>query len=225
MDYQKFENIRDSFPFLPLNEVVYKFLFEEIITLNMMPGEKLNEAQLAKSMDVSRSPIQVAIKQLCEEGLVEKSKGKTSRVSSVEYEDCMRLSEARIGIEGEAAFHSAKRITASELKELKILIMQMEEATNIGEYQKIPYLDHQFHEIIIKSSQNLYIINSYDRIKNKILRYRWCVSFTEKTVNEALKVNNRHKAIYYSLKNHISDQARQEVADDCRAMAHFIRFL
>ena len=46
-------------------------LTEAIFTGKIRPGERLNESQLAREMQVSRAPIREALQQLQEQGLVE----------------------------------------------------------------------------------------------------------------------------------------------------------
>ncbi|MTI67394.1 MAG: GntR family transcriptional regulator [Firmicutes bacterium] len=225
MNYEKFQKLRDASPFLSLNEAVYKYLFEEIISLNIIPGTKLNETQIAKSFGISRSPIQIAIKQLCEDGLVQKRKGKTPRVTLVKYEECKQLCEMRIGIEGEAAYHAAKRMTQNELEGLRNLVFQFEKCIKSENYSIIPVLDDQIHKAIIDACRNEYIQEAYEVIKNKVLRYRWCSLINGIETQEFVNMQNRHIGIYYALKNHLSDQARKEMIQDCKGMFHAMRYL
>ena len=60
----------DPAEYLPLREVVFKTLRNAIIRGEMKPGERLMEEKLAKSLEVSRTPVREAIRMLELEGLV-----------------------------------------------------------------------------------------------------------------------------------------------------------
>lgn len=52
-------------------EYAYRTLRENIMTLELPPGETLNENELAEKMKVSRTPVHEAILMLKEEALAE----------------------------------------------------------------------------------------------------------------------------------------------------------
>ena len=56
--------------YLPLRDVVFNTLRQEILTGKLKPGERLMEIHLANKLGVSRTPIREAIRKLELEGLV-----------------------------------------------------------------------------------------------------------------------------------------------------------
>ena len=56
--------------FLPLREVVFRAIRENILKGELKPGERLMEIQLAEKLGVSRTPIREALRKLELEGLV-----------------------------------------------------------------------------------------------------------------------------------------------------------
>lgn len=50
---------------------VYRILREQIIQAELMPGERISEAEIAKSLSVSRQPVREAFIKLRELGLLE----------------------------------------------------------------------------------------------------------------------------------------------------------
>ena len=55
--------------FLPLRDVVFARLRDDILHGVMKPGERLMEVSLAKKLGVSRTPVREAIRMLEQEGL------------------------------------------------------------------------------------------------------------------------------------------------------------
>ena len=76
-DREAFQRMVDAQPFVPLWNALYQWLSEEIITLRLAPGSRINEAQTAESLGISRSPVKMAIDRLTEDGLLEKQGSST----------------------------------------------------------------------------------------------------------------------------------------------------
>lgn len=111
----RLDRIMTEHPFYNLNEAVYETLCQSIIDLTLAPGESLSETALAKELSVSRSPVRNALLRLQSDGLVTQSKGQSFQVAAIRKEDCRELMEARIAIEGQAAFWAAERASAENL--------------------------------------------------------------------------------------------------------------
>lgn len=50
---------------------VHRILRERIIQAELMPGERISEAEIAKALSISRQPVREAFIKLSEEGLVQ----------------------------------------------------------------------------------------------------------------------------------------------------------
>ena len=70
----------DPAEYLPLREVVFKTLRNAIIHGELKPGERLMEEKLAKSLEVSRTPVREAIRMLELEGLAETLPGDRAKL-------------------------------------------------------------------------------------------------------------------------------------------------
>jgi DNA-binding GntR family transcriptional regulator len=76
-----------------------EYLRELIITGELAPGQRLNEAQLAQQLDISRAPLREALRTLESDHLVVSIPRKGCRVSEISIEDLRNLFEARFMIE------------------------------------------------------------------------------------------------------------------------------
>jgi len=74
-----------------VSDTVYEMLKRWIIDGDLGPGEDLRDAELAKSLGVSRTPVREALKQLENEGLVCTSANKWTRVAEIRTEDVENL--------------------------------------------------------------------------------------------------------------------------------------
>ena len=70
-EFQK--QIADN-PFAAINDLVYKYLYDNIVTMEIVPGSSLNESSIAKELQISRTPIRSAIELLERDGLAKREK-------------------------------------------------------------------------------------------------------------------------------------------------------
>ncbi len=220
MRAEKFQELRNENPFCHINDVVYQYLLEEIITIQMAPEEPINISNLAKVLDTSRTPIQSALERLEKDSLVEKNPGKAYRVAPITYEEYAQLIQFRNAVESEAAYYAAKKISIAALEELKHLLVQGKEAEN--DWEKLCGIDQRFHQIIIQSAKNKYFDYAYESYKNIMLRYRYYVS--SKGLQQGMHFKELHLGLYHALKSRVSDQARNEMQYIVSSMSQIIRY-
>lgn len=138
------------------SEVLAETLCEEIVRGDLHPGEKLNEADLAKRFDVSRGPIREALKRLAERKLVVFSPNAGARVVSHTLSDILNLLEVREHLEAAAAKLAAIHMTPDEKASLRRLFDEHVVAVGSdpdGSYYQHPE-DLDFHYVIIKGARN-----------------------------------------------------------------------
>src|SRR5947209_2600915 len=80
---------------MTLPGLVYERLHRMIVSGRITPGEKLNEVDLAKRLNVSRGPIREACRQLLQSGLVEAEAQKGFRVRTYSMAEAEELTVIR----------------------------------------------------------------------------------------------------------------------------------
>jgi len=203
-------------PFTSIWLTVYEKLYQRIVTFLIAPGARLSETRLAAELNVSRSPVKMALDELVKVNLVEKHPRKGYFVSTINPGDCLNLCEARNGIESLAAFLAGQRISDRQLLRLSELCREYKRIDQKGDLKDVAEVDSEFHQIIIDAANNHYISHFYDNIKQNILRYRHCVSRTSNSLN--LKLFPQHHAIYSALKTHSSLLAKDAMLIDIDTM-------
>lgn len=231
MEYEEIKNKLEEQPFAKLNILIYECLVNQIITMAIKPGAKLNENLIAKNLGVSRSPVNMALQQLEADGLITKPSRGTPYVSKIDPDDCRMLCEIRNCLEGEAAYYAAKRISSAELKKLRSLLLQFKELktgtdASLQDLDKYVHLDAEFHKTIIEASDNKYFIDSYNGISRNLMRYRWYIN---NSIIHSPSYNiheyEYHYAIYRALENHHSTLARDEILCDISRMFSVLHYL
>ncbi|MGH8868113.1 MAG: GntR family transcriptional regulator [Actinomycetes bacterium] len=83
----------------PLRLQVVDVLRTAILTLDLQPGQRLVERELIERLEVSRSTVREALRELESEGLVQVIPQRGAVVASLSHEDAADLYEARVAIE------------------------------------------------------------------------------------------------------------------------------
>jgi len=172
-----------------LSQKVYRVLKTEIIKGSLKPGTKLLEGKIAEQMEVSRTPIREALRELAAEGFVKISPNQGVVVSNASIEDVQEVLQIRGVLEGLAARLAAKIMNKEEIKELENYLKQMEYYTNKNDALAFSEMDAEFHELILGICGNNRLIQIRKNLSDQAHRYRI----------RSLSIPGRLK---YSLKEH-----------------------
>ncbi|MGE5627220.1 MAG: GntR family transcriptional regulator [Solirubrobacterales bacterium] len=225
MDSKEFQDTIKKHPFAVLKDVVFDFLLKDIIMLRLTPGQKISEANIASELGISRSPVRMAIDKLISERLVIRSENKVLRVAQLETMDYLEICNARKALEGSAAFFAANNITEEEIINLERLTKEYKTALSEPSLTNFELADHQFHTAIVRASNNGYLIEMYDIIQLRILRYRYYARYRlgEKTLHSMIQNDPRsHFAIFSAIANGYSTLAKNEIELHIDGMKPFV---
>src|SRR5580698_6468029 len=102
-----------------LSDAVYETLLEAIISGKLASGSIVSEVSLAKQLEVSRTPVHDALRQLAKDGLVEQRAGRRAIITTFSKEDVFDIFEMRKLLEGEAARRAAPRMDRATIARLR----------------------------------------------------------------------------------------------------------
>lgn len=172
MNKETFKKKIEENPFETINKIVYDLMYDAIIKLDLLPGEKINVAQIASDLEISRTPILEAIKQLKQNGVVLSYENKSGYyVSHLDIADFQSVHFCRTMLEGHATYLYTKYNPTARFDEIKRVSQDFYDAFKGGDYRHIAELDHAFHNLIVEECGNEYIINMYHGIEKKMNRY------------------------------------------------------
>ncbi len=132
-------------------------LQEWIIDGTLKPGEKLNDAELAEALGVSRTPVREALQLLEVHGFVEMHPGKETRVTTIQKEDIFKLYPPLAALQALAAEIATSMITPKEIKQLREINTAFAKAVSDKQPFKAMEIDEQFHNLIVELADNPYI--------------------------------------------------------------------
>ncbi len=156
----------------PLREVVSETLREAIVSGILEPGERLMEIQLAEELGVSRTPVREAIRKLELEGFVIMVPRRGTYVADLSIKDINEVYEIRTALDVLAAGLAAERITEEELEQLERLLVEIGEAIEKDDLQKIIDIDSQFHDVLYRASRNDRLVGIINNLREQFTRFR-----------------------------------------------------
>lgn len=137
-----------------LADRAYQHLIQSILRNELRPGTALSVPELARRMNVSRSPVREAIQRLIYDGLAEHERHRGAVVSRIDEGSFRSLLEVRELLEGLAARLAAERITAQQVAELEATLEEHEDVIGSEDPYRNVELDMHFHKVIRAAAGN-----------------------------------------------------------------------
>lgn len=191
-----------------LQEQAYQALKTAILSGELAPGQRLVEVQLAKQLQVSRTPIREAMQLLEHENLIANDANDTLRVATISVTDAAQLYDCRIALEQLSVTEACQNASKSQLKELEQMVEQAEKLVKSKPTQLTSFrlldLDYRFHQLIAKSSRNPWLVSLLDRVFDKMQLLRMQ---TTKNNPQVLEIRTEHRQIYEPVRDRNSEAA------------------
>lgn len=153
-----------------LRTYVIKTLRAQILEGRYRPGERLNESQIARELNISRIPVREALSQLQEQGLVMSHERRGMFVMQLSEDEVQQINSLRLVLEAEAMRLARARMTPELLAELTDLVEQMESWD--GPLLEAAALDRRFHAVIWRASGNPYLARALDSLTTSLFAHK-----------------------------------------------------
>ncbi len=227
MDKFQLKQYMNAAPDAKLKDLVMKLLYDEIVSLNLAPGTKLNVNQLAASLGISRTPVAEAIAGLTDIGFAVSHPGQAgSFVMDLSLKDMISLYQMRSAIECEAAFLCAHNADEELIRKLDLLADAFKESVVHHDIRGMKDTDMPFHRLIVDSCGNPYVQRGYEQIMPKLIMYQASIlEFVCKDGSEnnpwMSSVKYNHTSIVSAIRMRMPDLARKSMADHVNTSLNF----
>lgn len=167
-----------------LSDRAYKMLKNEILMLDLKPGQMLNEEELSERLGISRTPLRGALQRLDFESLVKIVPSKGTYVTELSIDYFLDLFALREAIEILSVKLAALNRTDEQLKEIKSLVnkqleMAQDKDADYNEYIKV---DREIHVILSRMAKNVLVEKQILRINESYNRYLRFVGFRNRDI-------------------------------------------
>ena len=159
-------------PAAPLRHQVLDFLRQSIISGRLAPGSRLVERELIEMMDVSRTVIREALRQLETEGLVATiaNRGPVVReLSASESKDLYAIREVLVGLAARLFVQNAK---PDQLKALRLVLDDVTRCYTAGDPSKILQAKNAFYDALVAGAGSESLSSMISILHARISRWR-----------------------------------------------------
>ena len=185
-----------------LRDQAVEALREMVISGAIPAGARINEAELAEQLGISRGPLREAIQRVGAEGLVELRGNRGAFVREIAVGDVRLIYEVREALESAAAQRAALVASAAEIAELERQVAEVDEIIQSGDAHtgdsnnRVLELTNDFHLAVLEMCQNPYL----QRYGNDLhVQLRVARLHSEHSPERAKQVLEEHRAIVAAL--------------------------
>ena len=132
-------------------------LADEIVRGVLAPGSGLDETDIARRFNVSRTPVREALRQLVASGLVESRAHRGAVVAQPSLERLTGMFEAMAELEALCAGLAAERMPPADRQKLESIHEELRVLSHAGNPERFHEVNERFHNAIYAGSQNGYI--------------------------------------------------------------------
>lgn len=144
----------------------------------LIPGQRIEEVEIAEIFGTSRTPVREAVSQLVAAGLLHKTPRLGAVVPRLDLRQTLDLMDFSAELAASAARFAARRLRTEEMDTLRELCAKLEAhllANDVASYASTASL---FHSTIIAASRNSYLIEALERSVIHLARYfRYCLTY------------------------------------------------
>ena len=151
-------------------------LRQDIVAGNLVPHQRLIEADVAEAHGASRGEVRLALNELIAEGLVERIPNRGARVRKVSLEEAIEITEVRGAVESLCARKAAEKITDEQADELREIGAAMQIAVERGARDEYSSLNRRLHTFIIEVADQQTAAQTIARLRGQAIRYHFQLS-------------------------------------------------
>lgn len=181
-----------------LSDKVYHALREAILEGDLTPGQPLMENQLAKMLNVSKTPVRQALAALEKEGLVTGNTWQSKRVVDTDAQSLYELYLVREVLEGLAARLASANIDPKAIGKLQAHILKSEECLQKGDVTGFLEEDLNFHILISQVAGNKVLLDLLENIRSRIFLAQHLTAVRGGRAHLSIM---EHKDIFTAIKN------------------------
>jgi DNA-binding GntR family transcriptional regulator len=190
--------------FRPLSEDAYDVLRGAILSGRLAPGARIVEAEIARQMATSRSPVREAVRKLEREGMVEYVPRRGTVVVGLSREDVGDAYQLRAHLEAYGAGLAATRATEQQLTDLSAMIERMRECAAAKDLAQLVAADVEFHRTLCELSGSRRLVQAWQGLNPE----RWTlVSGLRATELSLEQIAERHWPILAALRSRKPERA------------------
>lgn len=172
-----------------LADMASRELRAAIVDGRLKLGDQVSELRLSEMLGISKTPVREALLTLKREGLVKIDPQKATSIFHIDENEIEAIRAFRELLEVRASRNAFAGDHTAFANGIGEVIEKMRIALSEGDRAEYRVLDAQFHDIILQSGGNSYLIAAYKLIATKIGALRTRAQDSEKVVNSSMQMH------------------------------------
>jgi DNA-binding GntR family transcriptional regulator len=206
-----------------LPDAVASALREAILNGTLTPGTWLREAEVAKALNVSRTPVRDAFRILATDSLIDINTNQGAVVARMTSDDIIELYTVRESLEMLAARLAARRAPRRCLESFSVMLPEMKRLRDEGDSKGLSKLNFDFHEIVRDGAGNPYLDKALTILHTAARRFPDPTLGLQGRMDESVE---EHMALADAISNGEADLAEELAGKHMRHLAELrIRML
>jgi DNA-binding GntR family transcriptional regulator len=160
-----------------LSEDLRDALEEMIVSGELKPGERLDEAELAARFKVSRTPVREALKALVATGLLELKSRQGVTVALISIPVLLEMFQMMAALEGLCAKLAARRATSAQKVALRAIHARLAAALTQQDPLRFYDINQEFHDLLYDASHTQFLADQTRAIRRRVAAYRRHVTY------------------------------------------------
>ncbi len=156
-----------------LADRVYEAICEQIINGELVPGERLREAEVGKSLGVSRTPVREAFARLERQNLLTREANGAYFVRRWDRKSLWEVATLRAALEGLGIQFACVNMKPGDYTHLEEIIANMEIAYQRGDEKRLIALDIEFHSQLWKNYSHSLLQQLLQEMKAQVVYFMY----------------------------------------------------
>ncbi len=161
-----------------LTDQAYRQIEEQIVTLQLKPGDVLSEQMLSATFGIGRTPVREALQRLAQEGLVIILPRKGILVSDLNPRHQLLVLEVRRELERLLSRTGAERATKEQRGRLQDIARGMDRAAKSSDDIAFMRLDRELNRLMVDAAHNRYAARSMKLLQGLSRRF-WYMHYRQ----------------------------------------------
>ena len=189
-----------------LRDAAYEKIKRMIVTLQLSPGERLNEQMVSDLIGIGRTPVHQALQLLDAQGFVKIIPRKGLIVQHDSLNDALTVLEARVVIEIELARMAAQRASPGAISDIEASLGSSRKSIEAKDFQAFMDSDWLFHNAIASAASNAILSEMFNELHARVERIwylrPWKLENLKRTQEE-------HSAVFRAIANRKPEAAAE----------------
>lgn len=195
----------------------YYRLRDAIVRGDLVPNQRLVEADMSSEFELPRAAVRTALLRLEHEGLIERVPHRGARVRLVTEEEAVEILQARAALEGLAAREAALGITPARAKQLRAVLERQHAALEEQDLMRASDVNAQLHAKIVELSGHATAQRLVKALNSQMVRFQFRTILIPGRPRQS---HAEHKAIVDAVATGAAEKAERAMRRHLNNVAH-----